>query len=971
MPAAIVRSAATLGLERVMLLSLALAASLVACQEPDQATGPSLSQAALPNSITLTYICGNSFRVRNTNGAAVTVTWDVYQKGETGTLVLPPKPASAPYSETYFTTVNKGTVRLFLDGALIQTKANGNKPVCQLPVDTTKPAIPTTGSFDFPRDTTVVVAVPGDTITVYYRNIFKIRFEDSTSGTTIRAYLLANQGEIIGGAPNTGAYIVRVPDPGPSYQAFDSLRSKLNSTPAVSYAAPAVRRSGYSVQSRFPNDGPGASRAAWLGTPTPYTRPRLDIRAPLAWGCETGLYGGASPSVGVVDFFLDADFPGAGFGVSRVEPDSAQIPLASTSPLGSPKVHSHGTGVSGILVGRGDDTLGVAGMVWNAHFTFFSLSTGGKIPDDLGHYLAEVVLPQAAQRGVRVLVSSVFLGNARPEDRKEIERGLAIYTASGGLFVQATGDEASRYSPEALIALNVSSDLGLIQAVASLFQSSASARNGLLVVGGTDDTGGFWKKNATEGSNFFDGITEILAPATNITTLAAEGDVGPGIGGGLQTQDGTSLSAPFVGGVAALLLAMDPSLRADQLKDYLIRGSAMQRENANTGALTDPPNPHAPSGNVHQLDAYGSLKLLSFENPNGGTPLCGLIITNTGNAYYQTQSTILRTGPEPVVVAGQPVAFTSVAQGGRLAASGPQKYRLSSGGWVEAGSAGESAVIFLEEDTAYARAVTTQDSTSYRTDLWVRIGSPIASRNVDHNVTAGFPSDEKGGVLYSGSAGYAPEKVSISPTGDWVYVEFGWSFNDDCLSRDEEGKDSRSLIALNGGQSKELSARSWRLNCQTSTWTGDSTSAAGGRIAWSGDGGEFYYGREYYNAETQLERWTVENGIQQLGSGVGVGMSTFDALVWSGEGGRLLSIERSLSWEPPSYCYERVRAAERPGTVVSEVWKGDYYTGCPTVPVAALKMVTRPTPKSAPGMKPRQPVNPRYPLGIPVSMRAN
>ncbi len=132
MPAAIARSAATLGLERIMLVSLALVLSLAACQEPEQATGPSMSQAALPKSITLTYICGNSFRVRNTNPNEITVTWDVYQKGETGTLLLPPKPASAPYSETYFTTVNKGTVRLFLDGVLIQTKANGNKPACEL-----------------------------------------------------------------------------------------------------------------------------------------------------------------------------------------------------------------------------------------------------------------------------------------------------------------------------------------------------------------------------------------------------------------------------------------------------------------------------------------------------------------------------------------------------------------------------------------------------------------------------------------------------------------------------------------------------------------------------------------------------------------------------------------------------------------------------------------------------------------------
>jgi hypothetical protein len=75
--------------------------------------------------IRLTYICGNKFRVRNPNAAVVPVTWDVYNKNESGNLDLPPKTAGQPYSETFFTTLNKGTVRLFYTGQLIQTKANG------------------------------------------------------------------------------------------------------------------------------------------------------------------------------------------------------------------------------------------------------------------------------------------------------------------------------------------------------------------------------------------------------------------------------------------------------------------------------------------------------------------------------------------------------------------------------------------------------------------------------------------------------------------------------------------------------------------------------------------------------------------------------------------------------------------------------------------------------------------------------
>ena len=67
---------------------------------------------------------------------------------------------------------------------------------------------------------------------------------------------------------------------------------------------------------------------------------------------------------------------------------------------------------------------------------------------------------------------------------------------------------------------------------------------------------------------------------------------------------------------------MDPTLTNAELKDYIVRGASMPREDPETGDLLPAPNPGAPDANVRQLDAYGSLKLLSYERP--GTPICGL-----------------------------------------------------------------------------------------------------------------------------------------------------------------------------------------------------------------------------------------------------------------------------------------------------------------------------------------------------------
>ena len=143
--------------------------------------------------------------------------------------------------------------------------ANGNKPACQLPDDSTRPELPNTG-MTFPKDTTLVNSFPGDTVTVFYRNIFGVRFHDSTSGTTIRQMLQQFKGEIIGGLPNTGEYIVRFPDPGSGFAAFNALETEINAVPGVEYATPMVRRSGSSTGGLRVSPSTGASSAPREGT---------------------------------------------------------------------------------------------------------------------------------------------------------------------------------------------------------------------------------------------------------------------------------------------------------------------------------------------------------------------------------------------------------------------------------------------------------------------------------------------------------------------------------------------------------------------------------------------------------------------------------------------------------------------------------------------------------------------------------
>jgi hypothetical protein len=86
----------------------------------------------LAGDVQLTYLCGNRFRLRNRSFRDVDVRWEVYNTADRGEESIgAATPLISNFDQT-FTTELRGTVRLFFNGALIQTKANGGT-VCTTP----------------------------------------------------------------------------------------------------------------------------------------------------------------------------------------------------------------------------------------------------------------------------------------------------------------------------------------------------------------------------------------------------------------------------------------------------------------------------------------------------------------------------------------------------------------------------------------------------------------------------------------------------------------------------------------------------------------------------------------------------------------------------------------------------------------------------------------------------------------------
>jgi hypothetical protein len=250
---------------------------------------------AQADSIRLTYLCGNRWRVRNPIADTATVTFDVYGTAERGSLLLPARAPGQPHSETVFVTANRGTTRLFHRKRLVQTKAPG-KTVCAVPF------VPLTPPDSLPirllTDSLRTTIHPGSG-TRFTPELLLVGFKASATAADRGAALGAVGGVVVGGLvsdtenPSDGWYLVRIV----GAKSFGALRTAID----VLYLRPGVEEVIYLEPPedadlfRRPIDGPGFR--AWFVERDSIFRNSAalqSIGALLAWACGVG-----SPAVGI------------------------------------------------------------------------------------------------------------------------------------------------------------------------------------------------------------------------------------------------------------------------------------------------------------------------------------------------------------------------------------------------------------------------------------------------------------------------------------------------------------------------------------------------------------------------------------------------------------------------------------------------------------------------------------------------
>ncbi|MCB9497668.1 MAG: S8 family serine peptidase [Fibrobacteria bacterium] len=315
----------------------------------------------------------------------------------------------------------------------------------------------------------------------------------------------------------------------------ESMLAALEADPSVDYAEP-----DYLIQvERIPNDPSFSSLYGMHNSGQTGGLVDADIDAPEAWEETTG---SESVVVGVIDTGIDPLHPDL---VDNLWTNPGEIAGNGIDDDGNGYIddihgwdfayddndptdgHGHGTHCAGTIAGRGNNGVGVAGVMWQARVMALKFLT-----DAGSGSTSDAIDAVSYATAMNVPVTSNSWGGGG------FSQGLLDVISVGGLFVAAAGNNGSDndsypFYPSSYLADNVLS---------------------VAATGSTDALASF--------SNWGLTSVDLAAPGVSIYSAAP--------GGGYQYMSGTSMATPHVSGAAGLVLAKNSSLSPVELKQILM-----------------------------------------------------------------------------------------------------------------------------------------------------------------------------------------------------------------------------------------------------------------------------------------------------------------------------------------------------------------------------------------------------------------
>jgi uncharacterized protein (TIGR03382 family) len=381
----------------------------------------------------------------------------------------------------------------------------------------------------------------------------------------------------------------------------------------------------------------------------------VDIGAAQAWALTTGR---SDVVVAVLDSGVDATHPDLAPNM-WVNPGEGPVPNGRDDDgngyvddiHGADAVHGvgggtvdlvgHGTHVAGTIAARGDDGAGVAGVSWRASLLtcrIFGEGRSGDVADAIECLDYVTALKTRAVNPVDVVAVNASWGGT--DFSAELRDAVARLHAAGVLLVAAAGNggfdgvgddlEAEPHYPASLRLPNV---------LAVAAHDAAGRLAGFSNVGRLS--------------------VHLAAPGVDVLSTWP--------GGGHRLASGTSMAAPHVTGVLALLKAQEPSRTGRELRSRLLAGvepvAALAPVTLTGGRL----RAAGPGDTVGALTCEGRSLQRGLLAP--GTPRYGISRLPAAGGAVRLSALDVGCGPTAVPLTltssrGEPVPFADDGQGG-------------------------------------------------------------------------------------------------------------------------------------------------------------------------------------------------------------------------------------------------------------------------------------------------------------------
>lgn len=208
----------------------------------------------------------------------------------------------------------------------------------------------------------------------------------------------------------------------------------------------------------------------------------------------------------------------------------------------------HGTETAGIIGAVGNNGKGISGVCWNIKIASLKACIGASDED---MHLVIAAIEYAKANDIKLLnFSGGFYSGRNDHDTNAIALKNAI-ASYNGLIVVAAGNHNFEIVDEG-------NSNGI-----KLYPQSFHLDN-IIVVGASNRNDERWVSNQLEASNSST-IVDLFAPGVNISTTSKNSTQA------YKYDTGTSMSAPFVTGVAALIWSVEPNLTATQVKNRIMQ----------------------------------------------------------------------------------------------------------------------------------------------------------------------------------------------------------------------------------------------------------------------------------------------------------------------------------------------------------------------------------------------------------------